>query len=149
MRKILFWAAAVLFLVALPLTSCGPASNASAQDPKPIKVERLNSATEPTRETLTADAAKRLDIQSAPAVEVVLAGQPRTVIPYAGLLYDTNGNTWIYINSAPLTFIRHRVTVDHIQGDQVFLSDSLSPGTKVVIVGAEELYGSEFEFKEE
>lgn len=149
MSKILIWAVAVLFLVALPLTSCDQASNALAQVPKPIKIEHLNSDIDPTRETLTAEAAKRLDIQSAPAAVVVLAGQSRTVIPYAGLLYDTNGNTWIYVNSAPLTFIRHRVIVDHIQGDQVILSDSLLPGTKVVIVGAEELYGSEFEFKEE
>jgi len=46
-------------------------------------------------------------------------------------------------------FMRHRIVVDRIDGDKVVLSDSPAVGTEVVIVGAAELYGSEFEFEEE
>jgi hypothetical protein len=65
------------------------------------------------------------------------------------VLYDTEGKTWIYLNTAPLTFLRSPVTVDHIDGNQAFLSKELPADSKVVTLGAEELYGSETEFEEE
>jgi hypothetical protein len=98
---------------------------------------------------LTAEAAQRIDIQTAPAREEQVGGAQRTVIPYAALLYDPEGNTWVYTNSEPLTFVRQPISVDHIDGDMVVLSDGLSAGTAVVTVGAAELYGSESEFEEE
>jgi hypothetical protein len=65
------------------------------------------------------------------------------------VLYDTEGKTWTYTNPEPLVFVRHLVTIDHIDGDKAFLADGPPAGTKVVTVGAAELYGSEFEFEEE
>lgn len=79
-------------------------------------------------------------------VELVLAGSgmQRTVIPYSSLIYDLNGDTWIYTNPAPLAFVRERVTVDYIDGDNAVLTEGPSAGTAIVSVGVAELYGTEF-----
>ena len=65
------------------------------------------------------------------------------VIPYSAVLYGLNGETWAYINPAPLTFVRHPITVDYIEGGQAFLLDGPAVGTEVVTVGAPELFGTD------
>ena len=91
----------------------------------------------------------RLDIQTAPVREAQINGAQRKVIPYAAILYDTQGATWTYISPGPLIYLRHPIKVDFIQGNDAILTDDLPAGTAVVIIGAAELYGSETEFAEE
>jgi len=134
------WTVIVLILAGLLLSACGGQIPVTGEEESPAKVQHLDGA-EPTRVTLTADAAKRLDIQTAPV-------QGNT-IPYAAVLYDTEGRTWVYTNPKPLTFVRAPVTVDRIEGDQAFLLKGLPAGSVVVTTGAEELCGSETEFEEE
>ena len=43
----------------------------------------------------------------------------------------------------PLTFVRHRVVIDKIDRGLAVLQDGPAVGTKVVTVGAAELYGAE------
>src|SRR5439155_26712652 len=100
------WFVALLFAACLPLASCKRAAEATADEEKEIKpatVEHLDGA-EPARVTLTDEAAKRIDIQTAAVTGTQVAGQERKVIPYAAVLYDTNGAAWTWINSTPLTF---------------------------------------------
>ncbi len=140
MKHINPWFIFVLMIAALLLSACGGQIPVTGEEESPAKVEHLDGA-EPTRVTLTEDAAKRLDIQTAP-----VQGK---IIPYAAVLYDTEGRTWVYTNPKPLTFVRSPVTVDHIEGDEAFLSKGPAAGSVVVTTGAEELYGSETEFEEE
>ena len=91
--------------------------------------------------TFTAKAAARVDLATAVAEPV---GE-FTVVPYASLIYDGQGVTWVYTNPSPLGFLRAQVVVDHIEGDQVTLADGLAAGTRVVTVGAAEVYGAELE----
>jgi hypothetical protein len=71
-------------------------------------------------------------------------GEPlRKVVPYSAVFYDVRGDSWTYTQPAPLTFVRHRVTVDYIDGDRAVLSDGPPAGTEVVTVGATELSGTE------
>jgi hypothetical protein len=145
------WIVVLLFAACLPLASCKQAAEATAdeeQETKPATVEHLEGP-EPARVTLTDEAAKRIDIQTAPVADTQVAGQQRKVIPYAAVLYDTNGATWTWINSAPLTFVRHAIAIDSIDGDKAVLSNGPDLGTLVVTVGATELFGSEMEFEEE
>ena len=67
----------------------------------------------------------------------------RSIIPYGAILYDANGDTWVYVTSEPLTYVRERVTVAYIEGDQAVLGDGPPEGSAVVTVGAAELYGTE------
>jgi len=96
-------------------------------------------AYEQGRPTYPAKAAERLDIQTA-AVEKNGAGK---VIPYSALLYSPTGETWAYVSSKPLTFVREAIVVDRIEGNKAFLTKGPAAGVKVATVGVAELYGAE------
>lgn len=70
--------------------------------------------------------------------------QELTVAPYSALIYDKHGGTWVYVAEAPDTFLRHKVEVEFIDGDGVYLLEGPPAGTKVVTVGAAELLGTEY-----
>jgi hypothetical protein len=150
MKLSIKWLLALIGLACLPLLSaCNAAPQAAASITKPITIERLADAAAPTRETLTQEAADRLGLETAVASTMTISGTEQVVIPYAAVVYDNQGNTWTYETSAPLTYIRRQVKVDHIDGDNVILSDGLPAGSTVVTTGVEELFGAEFEFQEE
>ncbi len=88
---------------------------------------------------LTERAVQRLDITTVP----VTSGHS-LVVPYAAVMYDTDGSTWVYTNPEPLRYVRHHIEVDRIEGDQAILSDGPPIGTAVVTRGAAELFGVEF-----
>jgi hypothetical protein len=90
---------------------------------------------------LSEKAAERLDVQTTPVRNEQVDGTERTVIPYAALIYDLEGATWVYVSPAPLTFVREAVTVDFIEGETVVLVDGPAAGTEVAMVGVAELYG--------
>jgi len=149
MKRHFRWMPVILLFACLLLPGCRHASDAAAdEEVGPATVEHLRGE-EPTRVTLTEEAAKRLDIQTGTVRDMMIHGAQRTVIPYAAILYDTDGTTWIYTSPEPLVYVRHRVVVDYIDGELAVLSEGPSIGTAVVTVGAEELYGSELEFEEE
>jgi len=93
---------------------------------------------------LTAQAAKRLGIETAPVRDSQVQGKLRKVVPYAAVFYDLNGKTWVYMNPEPLTFVRASISVDYIDSDLAVLSEGPPSGTGVVTVGSPELYGTEF-----
>jgi len=68
----------------------------------------------------------------------------RRIVATSSVLYDAKGKTWVYTSPEPMVFVRHAITVDHIDGDRVVLSDGPAPGTAVVTVGAAELLGTEY-----
>ena len=41
------------------------------------------------------------------------------LLPYASLLYDASGKTWVYTNPAPQVFQRQAVTVTKVEGGMV------------------------------
>jgi hypothetical protein len=65
------------------------------------------------------------------------------VVPYAAMLYDHEGATFVYQARGPLSFVRTPVVVDRIDGARVLLTKGPAPGTKVVTVGAAEVWGTE------
>ena len=70
-------------------------------------------------------------------------GEGGTVIPHASLVYDHNGATWAYTNPEPLVFLRQRISIAYVEGEDAVLSDGPAAGTTVVTTGAAELYGLE------
>ncbi len=131
------WAlAAALLVLSLPLAACGGDSAEAITEA--VVVEPV-AGTDLNRITLTAKAAKRLDIHTA-AVEQDGAG---TVIPYAAVIYSANGETWAYVTSKGLTFVRRAIVVDRIDGNRALLSEGPPAGTKVATVGVQELFGAE------
>jgi len=68
----------------------------------------------------------------------------RMVIPYSAILYDMYGGAWVYANTAPHVYVRTRVELDYVTDELAVLSHGPPAGTKVVSVGAAELFGTEF-----
>ncbi|QDV85730.1 efflux RND transporter periplasmic adaptor subunit [Stieleria magnilauensis] len=66
------------------------------------------------------------------------------VVPTAAVLYDIYGGTWVYVEADESKYMRHRVLLEWVDGDDAILSDGPAEGTKVVVDGAAELFGTEF-----
>lgn len=138
------WIAVVLIVACgVTLGACKPAA-VKATETKPAQVE-LIAGTELHKVTLTARAAERLDIKTDRVQDMMIGGAKRKVVPYAAVLYDARGETWVYTNPEPLVFVRHAIHVEYINGDRAVLSQGPPAGTAVVTVGAAELFGAEFE----
>ena len=99
---------------------------------------------------LTERAVQRLGILTQPVRPTTTAGQPaHEVIPYSAVVYDTDGSTWAYVNTAARTYERKPITVTEIDGTTALLSAGPAAGTAVVTVGAAELLGTEYDISGE
>ena len=134
-------AAGCLAASALALAACGTAP--APELASPAQVVPVAGSSIPRLE-LTHGAVQRLGLQTRP----VAAAAPGTagatkVIPYAAVVYDADGASWVFVRTEPLTYQRAEVSVGHKSGDQVALAAGPSAGTEVVTVGAAELVGVE------
>jgi hypothetical protein len=110
---------------------------ATAEAPQPATVQEASGSQAPLI-TVTEQGAERTGI------ETTTVGSESTLsVPYSALLYDPSGDTWVYVSPEPLTYTRHPVTVEDIDGDLVLLAAGPPPGTEVVTVGVAELWGAE------
>jgi hypothetical protein len=124
----------VLFVFAgLLLSACGPSSSTSEFVP-PSKLEPIEGS-DLQRVILTEKAAERIGLET-----VTASGME---VPYAAVIYDIEGNTWIYTMPEPLTFVREPIVIDNIEGDTAILAESLPSEFNVVTVGVAEIYGTE------
>ncbi len=129
-----------LVVAALLLAGCSSESSAAGEHEAPATVTEVDGS-DVKQVTFTSDAASRVGLESA-ATRLDGAG---TVVPYASLIFDGHGVPWVYEISDELTFQRTPVVIDRIEGDTVWLSEGPRPGTRVVTVGATEVYGAELE----
>ncbi len=93
----------------------------------------------PPRLTLSEEAVGRLDVRTAPVQD----GDGARTFPYAALVYDADGSTWVFVEVEPRVYQRAPVTVTAIEGDLCTISDGPPAGTPVVVVAAAELVGVE------
>ena|SRR5215472_10280155 len=137
---------------AVILAGCG---TATAADPPPATVTQI-AGSQVQRLQLTAQAIQRLGISTQPVREMPTAAgkamgnaRARKAIPYSAVVYDTNGSTWTYVNTAARTYVRQRVTLTEIRGQTAILSSGPPVGAAVVTVGAAELLGTEYDISGE
>jgi RND family efflux transporter MFP subunit len=62
----------------------------------------------------------------------------------SAVIHDLHGGAWVYVKSGPLRYSRRRVDVRFSDGTLSALERGPEAGTPVVVVGAAELYGTEF-----
>ena len=139
LRRLL--AGATLAIVSLSLSSCSEIETETAAGYEPATVESVKGRDDLKRVTLTAEGARRLGLKTA---EVEPRGA-HTTVPYAALIYDAEGDTYVYASSTPLSFLRREVEVQRIDGNRALLSEAPRAGTTVVTIGAAEVYGAELE----
>ena len=146
MKRLNLWIVLGLVAVVPQLAGCQQHSAVKAEHEHPAKVEHIDGS-DISRVTLTEAAMKRLDVKTGAVTE---AKSPRTesmqkAVPYGALIYDPQGNTWVYTNPQSRVFVREKIDVDFIQGDLAYLSNGPATVTNVATVGVAELYGTEFE----
>lgn len=129
---------AVVLTAAMVLGACSTAERAQ-QVEVPIVLEEI-AGTALSRLTLSASAAKRLDIQTA-SVEVAGDG---LVVTSDAVIIDPQGVYWVYTNPEPLVFVRQEIRPVREEALQAFFGVGPAAGTLVAIVGVPELYGAEF-----
>ena len=124
----------LLVLAGFLLSACGGNIPVTGEKVAPSKLEPIEGS-ELQRVILTEKAAERIGLETVPA--------SGSEVPYAAVIYDIEGNTWIYTMPEPLTFVREPIVIDHIEGDTAILSEGLSSEFNVVTVGVAEIYGTE------
>jgi hypothetical protein len=130
---------ALAALTALALTGCG--DDAAETEAVPPAVLESVPEGEIGRITLTDLAAQRLDIQTATVEE---GSGSALQVPFAAVIYQPDGSTWVYANPEGQVYVREPIEIDRIDGDIAHLTSGPDPGTPVVVVGASELWGFEF-----
>jgi hypothetical protein len=136
--------AAALAASVLLLAACQQPKGAKHAE-HPAEVKKIEG-TELSRLTLSEKAIERIDLKTDKVREqpVSRSASPRKVVPYGSLIYDTQGQTWIYTSPQARTFVRHKVDVDYIEKNIAVLKAGPPAGTVVVSMGVAELYGAEF-----
>lgn len=124
----------ILIFAGFLLSACGTQIPVTGDKIAPSKLEPIEG-TDLSRVILTEKAAKRIGVQTVPVDGLV--------VPYSAVIYDIEGNTWVYTNPAPLTFVRSSVVIERIEGDQAFLAEGLETDSPIVTVGVIEIYGAE------
>jgi hypothetical protein len=133
-------AARALLLACFALPACSEVEESSPQGYEPAKLGPAGPGDiKPV--SFTAEGARRIGLRTA----VVTRSGRHLVVPYAALIYDGAGKTYVYTSPRPLALLRRGVAVSDIEGSHVLLSDGPRAGTRVVTTGAAEAYGSELE----
>ena len=65
-------------------------------------------------------------------------------LPWASVLHDIQGATWVYEQTAPQTYVRRPVEVRYVTDGLAVLGRAPANGAKIVTTGAFELFGTEF-----
>lgn len=133
-------AAIVTLSAGLLLSGCSEVEESDVEVYQPAQLKEVGQLGL-KQVTFTAEGARRVDLQTT----TVLQRGGHRVIDYAALIYDGEGASWVYTAPGPLTFLRAKAVVDRVEGNRVFLSAGPPAGTKVVTVGATEVYGAELE----
>lgn len=146
MRRASWLTAALAVIAGLVLSGCSGTAVGSGAE-KPAKVEAVSGA-EAKKVVLTEQAVTRLGIETGTVATATVTGADgapadRTTVPYSALLYDVNGNTWVFEVVDQRSFLRKRVNVENIDDETVIMTSGPVAGTTIVTVGAAVLYGTE------
>jgi outer membrane receptor for ferric coprogen and ferric-rhodotorulic acid len=137
MRNINRWMIAVLVIAGLQISACQKHSEMHEEE-HPAEIVKVEG-TDLSKVTLTEKAVERLALKT----DQVREAQSRKVVPYSSLIYDAQGQAWVYTSPEPRTFVRAKVDVDHVESDVAILNDGPPVGTIVASVAVAELYGAE------
>ena len=129
--------AAILLIAGVALSGCAKSSEFNSEEAENEGVATVKD----DQVTLTAQAAQRLGIKTAPV--------QGTTIPYAAVFYDENGRAYAFTSPRRLTYVLTPITVAEVKNHEAVLKRGPKVGTPVVTVGAAELLGTAHGVEEE
>lgn len=134
-------AGAMLAFLGLSLSACSEIETETPAGYEPATLQAVKGRDDLKRVTLTAEGARRIGLETA---EVDGTGRQKTV-PYAALIYEPEGDVYVYAGAGRRSYLREEVEVRRIDGNRALLSRGPPTGATVVTVGAAEVYGAELE----
>jgi hypothetical protein len=132
-------AGGAMIVAGVALTGCKEVPS-NLVESQPYDLEAIEG-TGLNRVKLADKTAARIDLQT---VRVRGNGRQRRV-PHIALIYNPDGQVFVYTKPEPRTYVRAPVTVNRAVGDQVVLSKGPPVGALIVTVGAAELLATEYE----
>jgi hypothetical protein len=130
-----------LVVAGLAFAGCSEVESETATEYEPASLEEVAGRDDVMLVKFTEEGAERVAVESG---RIAQAGG-KTAVPYAAVLYDPEGKTYVYTVTAPREFLREAVVIDRVDGARALLSDGPPAGTEVVTTGAAEVYGAELE----
>jgi hypothetical protein len=131
---------AVAAALALSVCGCAEVEDATVVGYQPATVEEIDGS-DLKHVTLTREGAARTGLRTR---RVERHGR-HVAVPYASVIYDGEGTSYVYVSPRPLTFRRAEITIARVSGPRAILTAGPKPGTEVVTVGTTEVYGAELE----
>jgi hypothetical protein len=128
-----------LLACAIGLSACSEVKS-NLVESQPYKLEPIKG-TDIQRVKLADEIASNLGLETA----LVRRDGNRKVVPHAALIYNPDGEVFVYTRPKPQTYVRVPVEVSSVVGNRAELSDGPSSGTEVVTVGPAELLATEYE----
>jgi hypothetical protein len=132
--------AIAVVLTGFALAGCTEVEESASVGYEPAHLEEVEGS-ELQRVTFTREGADRTGLRT----DIVQRDGAQRVVPYASLIYDGEGKTWVYTLRRPLTFQRAEVRVGRVERDRAVIAEGPPAGSRVVTVGASEVYGAELE----
>ena len=133
--------AGLVVVAAVSVSACKEVETETATGYEPAKLTEVKGNEDLKVVTFTKEGAARTGVET----EKVRDEDGRKVVPYAALIYDPEGKTFVYTSPKRLTYLRAPVKVARVDGQDVIVSDGPAAGTQVVTVGTAEVYGTELE----
>jgi hypothetical protein len=130
-----------VLVAGLSVSACKEVETETAAGYEPATIEEVKGKDDVKLVKLTEEGAERTGLET----EKVRVADGRKIVPYASLIYDPEGKTYVYTSPKRLTYLRVPVKVKGVSGDDVIVSDGPTAGTQVVTVGTAEVYGVELE----
>jgi hypothetical protein len=69
----------------------------------------------------------------------------KKVVPHNALIYNPDGDVFVYTKPKAETYVRRPVRVDRVSGDRAWLKAGPEAGTAIVTTGSAELLATEYE----
>jgi multidrug efflux pump subunit AcrA (membrane-fusion protein) len=131
---------------ALAVISCGVALSAcdevpsNVRDAQPYKVQAIKG-TDRNLVTMADETAGLLPVETT----VVRSSGKQMVVPHNALIYNPDGDVFVYTKPKPETYVRRPVRVARVSGGRAWLSVGPEAGTTIVTTGSAELLATEYE----
>jgi multidrug efflux pump subunit AcrA (membrane-fusion protein) len=110
------------------------------REAQPYKVQAIKG-TDRNTVTMADETAGLLPVETA----VVRSNGNQKVVPHNALIYNPDGDVFVYTKPKPETYVRRPVRVERVSGDRVWLAAGPEAGTTIVTTGSAELLATEYE----
>jgi hypothetical protein len=129
---------AITVALAASLAGCAEIESVTVEPYEPAALESTGPD-KPARVILTEEAEQRVELQT---TEVQPSGTDLAV-DHAALVFDKKGKPWVFTVAGPRTYVRAPIGIKNVEDNVAILSSGPPAGTRVVTVGAIELWGAE------